>query len=835
MKVVIMAGGFGTRLRPLTCNYPKPMVPMVNKPMLQHIVELLHKYNLKEMISLLFYQPEVIKNYFKDGIDFGIKMSYVDAVEDWGTAGSVKNAKNFLKEPFLVISGDVLTDFNLEEAIKFHKAKKALATMVLTRVRNPLAYGVVITDKHGKIEKFLEKPVWGEVFSDTVNTGIYLFEPEVLEYIPEEKEFDFSRHLFPLLLNEDLPLYGYIADGYWRDVGNLTEYRLTHLDILRGEVRVNIAGEKLDTVGKDIWIGENSRVENFSNLKGGVVIGNNCVIEKDVFISDSVIGDNSVVEEGANIVKSVIWNDVHIGRKAELKENIIGSGTQIKAKAFIQDGAVIADKCVVGEDSLVKANVKMWPNKIVEDGATLSTSLVWGEKWAKNLFGAYGITGLGNIEISPEFAAKVGAAYGAYLGKGSVVVTSRDTHKTSRMINRAIICGLLSSGVDVKDLRAVPMPAMRYTVGKRGEKGAIHTRKSPYDPQLIDIKFCDAGGIDLSAGKEKSIEQLFFREDFRRVSVEETGELTFPARIIESYKESFLDYIDAETIKKANFKIVIDYAFGDSSTLFPSILGELGCEVIALNAYLDETKITKTADEFNKSLKQMSDTVVSLGAGVGFMLDTGAEKIFLSDEKGNILKDDLALAVISLLVSRSLDKKGKIAVPVTASRVIEKIAKQHNVKVIRTPNSQRLITAIAAKKEIDFLGDNSGGFIFPHFLGAFDAMLSVVKILELMAKQNITLNKLVQEVPKFNVWHERVPCSWGNKGKVMRNLMQMAQEEKLNIESLEGVKIYDGEDWILLLPDADKPFFHIYVETASSSKAQSLIEEYKEKITKWQQ
>ncbi len=834
MKAIVLAGGFGTRIRPLTCNYPKPMIPMVNTPMLQHIVELLHKYNLNDILILLYYHPEVIKNYFNDGASFDVKISYAFPVEDFGTAGSVKYVQEFLDNSFLVISGDILTDFNLQEAMDFHKSKKALATIVLTRVTNPLDYGVVITDTNDKIEKFLEKPVWGEVFSDTINTGIYLLEPEILKFIPPSKEFDFSRNLFPLLLSKKLPLYGYVCKGYWRDVGNLTEYRLAHLDILRGEVRVNIKGEKLDTVGKDIWVGKNCRISSSATLKGGVVVGDNCVIKKDAFISDSVIGNNNIVEEGVTIIKSVIWDDVQIGRKAELKENIIGKGTQIKAKAFIQDGAVIADKCVIGEGSRLKANIKMWPHKVVEDGATLSTSLIWGEKWSRTLFDAYGISGLANIEISPEFAAKLGAAYGAYIGKGSCVVTSRDTHKTSRMINRAIICGLLSSGVDVKDLRTVPMPLMRYTVGRRGEKGGIHTRKSPYNPQFIDIRFCDVGGSDLSVSKEKAIEQLFFREDFCRVPVEETGELTFPSRIIEGYKEDFLDYIDKEVIEKAGFKIVIDYAFGDSSTIFPSILGELGCEVVTLNAYLDATKITKSAEEFAQSLRKLSDTVVSLEANVGFLLDTGAEKIFLADEKGNIFKDEIALAVISLLVIRSLSGKGKMAVPVTASRVIEKMAQQYNVEVVRIPNSPRLITEIAAKKEVDFLGDNAGGFIFPQFLGAFDAMLSVVKILELMAKQNISLNKLINEVPKFNVCHERVPCSWGNKGKVMRNIIQMAREKNLVFESLEGVKIYDGEDWILLLPDGDKPFFHLYVETTLPSKAQSLIEKYKTNITNWQ-
>ena len=184
MKAVIMSGGFGTRLRPLTCNIPKPMVPMMNKPMMQHIVDLLKKHGITEIVSTLFYQPDIITGYFGDGAKFGIKMQYRKAEADYGTAGSVRNAADFLDERFIIISGDVLTDFDLTKAIQFHEEKKAKATLVLTRATNPLAFGVVITDSSGKITRFLEKPSWGEVFSDTINPGIYIIDPEVLKLIP---------------------------------------------------------------------------------------------------------------------------------------------------------------------------------------------------------------------------------------------------------------------------------------------------------------------------------------------------------------------------------------------------------------------------------------------------------------------------------------------------------------------------------------------------------------------------------------------------------------------------------------------------------------------------
>ena len=232
-----MAGGFGTRLRPLTINLPKPMVPLVNKPIMEHIVNLLKEHGFNNLTSLLFFHPEAITSYFGDGSAFGVTMKYTRAEADYGTAGSVRNAteQHEIKERILIISGDILTDFDLSAALKFHAEKKAKATIVLTRVKNPLQFGVVITEEDGRIARFLEKPSWGEVFSDTINTGIYILEPEAFERIPYRREFDFSKDLFPLLLEEHSGLYGYVAEGYWRDIGNLIEYHEAHLDVLAGK------------------------------------------------------------------------------------------------------------------------------------------------------------------------------------------------------------------------------------------------------------------------------------------------------------------------------------------------------------------------------------------------------------------------------------------------------------------------------------------------------------------------------------------------------------------------------------------------------------------------
>src|SRR5512138_962274 len=244
MKAVIMAGGFGTRIQPLTSSLPKPMIPLFNRPIMLHIVELLKNHGITDLVMLLYHQPLVIKNFFRDGSEFGVKITYVTPLEDMGTAGAVKCAEKYLDERFVIISGDLLTDFNLEKVIAFHADHRAKATITLTSVKDPLQFGVVITDKEKRIIQFLEKPGWGEVISDTINTGIYVLEPEVLQYIPEGENFDFSQDLFPLLLEKNEPLFGYPAKGYWRDIGNTDSYREAHHDIFKGRVSIRIDGTR---------------------------------------------------------------------------------------------------------------------------------------------------------------------------------------------------------------------------------------------------------------------------------------------------------------------------------------------------------------------------------------------------------------------------------------------------------------------------------------------------------------------------------------------------------------------------------------------------------------
>ncbi len=833
MKAVIMAGGFGTRLRPLTSNIPKPMVPMVNKPMMEHIVELLKAHGIKDIVSALFYQPNVITTYFGDGSAWDINMHYRKAEADYGTAGCVRFSKEFLDERFIVISGDVLTDFDLTAALRFHEQKKAKATLLLTRVSNPLQYGVVLTREDGKITRFLEKPSWGEVFSDTINTGIYILEPDVLELIPEKQEFDFSKNLFPLLLERDLGLYGYIAEGYWKDIGSLNEYQDAHSDVLRGEVLLKIDGEKHD----NLLIGKGSTVEaDPRHLTGNIVIGKNCHIHKGAVISNSVIGDGCELLPGAVVRNSIIWSWTTIGTRTELSHDVIGTNCFIGDDTTILENVFISDSCTIGKDSKLFSNIKLWPEKKVEEGSIVTRSLVWEDKWLRELFTTDSrVSGISNVEITPEFSAKLGAAFGAFVGAGATVIASRDSDNVSRMINRAIITGLMSAGVHCADLRASSIPIIRHELGSGQNRGGIHVRKSPFDKNLTDIIFFDAQGKDLPSSKSKSIERLFFGEDYARAHFDKVGTLSFPERTTERYTAHFLKTLDTQAIRAAGLKLVIDYSNGVALSVFPNILGDINVQVVALNAYLDNRKLTRTKQEFDDSLHQLSYVVTSLKYDLGIMLDVGAEKIYAVDEHGCIIDGDRLLTLMVKFAALANKDLKKIAVPVTASGEIDIIAKEFGLEVLRTRNSHLALMEAAIDKELRFVGGTRGGFIFNEFLSASDGMYSIAKLIEFMAKTGKKLGDLDHETIRLRLEKRKVQCPWHIKGRVMRKLME--DSENISRELVEGVKLSPAHlgtnTTVLINPDHSKPVFHIIAESANAETAQKLVQEYEEKVKHW--
>ena len=297
MKAVVMAGGEGTRLRPMTASMPKPLLPVVNKPIMEHVLLLLKRHGFTHTVVTVQFLASLVRNYFGDGEEWGMTLEYATEEVPLGTAGSVKNAQKLIGgEPFLVISGDALTDIDLTDLVRFHKEKKALVTVCLTRVPNPLEFGITIIDDDGRVQRFLEKPTWGQVFSDTVNTGIYVMEPEALDRVVAGEAVDWSADVFPQLLADGLPVYGYVAEGYWEDVGTHESYLSAQADVLSRHVDVEIDGFE---IAPGVWVAEGADVDPDAVIRGPVYIGDYAKIEAGAQLREhTVIGSNVVSRRG---------------------------------------------------------------------------------------------------------------------------------------------------------------------------------------------------------------------------------------------------------------------------------------------------------------------------------------------------------------------------------------------------------------------------------------------------------------------------------------------------------------------------------------------------------
>jgi mannose-1-phosphate guanylyltransferase/phosphomannomutase len=398
VKAVVMAGGEGTRLRPLTSNQPKPMVPIVGKPCMEHILELVREHGFEDVIVTVAFLPQAIRSYFGNGESLGLDVEYSVEESPLGTAGSVRLASDRLDETFVVISGDALTDVDLDKLVSFHKEKGAAVTIGLKSVENPLEFGIVVTDDDGRIERFLEKPSWGQVFSDTINTGIYVLEPEVLRHIPAGGPYDFSKELFPLLLEMGRPLYGYVFDEYWQDIGNLEQFRQANFDALDERVRLEIPGIRLRG---NVWIGDGAEIDDLDQIERPAFVGNYCRIGADATVGAySVLSNSVTLRERARTSRSVIDAATYVGRSAVVEGAIVGRSCDIGAHALVQEGAAIGDEVALGAESVVAPGVRIYPYKEIETGAQIHESLIWESRAASRLFGRDGVSGLVNVDLT---------------------------------------------------------------------------------------------------------------------------------------------------------------------------------------------------------------------------------------------------------------------------------------------------------------------------------------------------------------------------------------------------------------------------------------------------
>jgi mannose-1-phosphate guanylyltransferase/phosphomannomutase len=832
MKAVIMAGGFGTRIQPLTHSIPKPMLPIMNRPMMEHTMMSLKALGITDFIVLLYFKPEVIQAHFGDGSAFGINITYVLPDADYGTAGAVKKAQEAIgNENFIIISGDLVTDFDFQKIFDYHREKNAQLTITLTSVENPLEFGVVIANDEGKIEKFLEKPSWGEVFSDTINTGIYIIEPEILEYIPKNENFDFAKDLFPLLMRQGVDLMAGHAQGYWRDVGNPESYRDVYEDIMMKRVIFNPEGKCMEYPNGRLYTHADNQIDSSVEIIGTVVLGKNVTLKKGVKLTNVVIGDRVTIGTGSKIHNTVIWGDVQIGKNAKLDGCVICDHNRIGKNVTAKSGLILAQGCDIGELAVVEKDITIWPNKVIEEASIVSRSVILGSRYKNSIFEHGTVVGQSNMELSCEMATKLGEAFGAQLAVGSMVLVSRHYDKSSRMLKRAFLGGLLSAGVDVVDCNALSSSAMRYTLAHDEKYTAgVHFHQKIDDPTSTVITFYNHEALRINNDMAKKMEKAFFKETFRRVDYARIGQI-YPLAIKEEYaqyQKATEMLLESHRLKCLDCRIAVDMTHGLASEVFPTILNNLGVEHIMFNAYEDDKRLSNITTLIKRSHEDMGAVINALKLDAGFILYPHGQRLDMICDQGRVLSKQTALYVVLSLLNQEAKNLGvtkSVFLPTWGADIVY----FDHLEIVR---GQYANFKASTMKKYDLITTGEGNFTFTEFATHRDSMYATLRIVEMMATQKVKLSDIIQGLPRFFYTTIQVPCIQALKGKMMRKFLEDAKGKRAS--TLDGVKIWlDSEDWILMIPDQYGDYLNLTIQAINDEQGERYTQEYMAKIQQW--
>ena len=495
-------------------------------------------------------------------------------------------------------------------------------------------------------------------------------------------------------------------------------------------------------------------VDDLAAIEGPAFLGNYCRVAPEASVGAySVLSASVTLLERARTERSVIDASTHVGRSARVEGAVVGRNCDIRAHAHVHEGAAIGDEVTLGAQSAVLPGVRIYPYKEVETGSQIHESLIWESRGSSHLFGKDGVSGLVNVDLTPDKAVRLAAALGTALKRGSRVVASREAPAACRMIKRAMISGLNSTGVHVADLRILPSAVSRHLLKTHGYDAGFHVAVSHTDPELLQIRFYEQPGIQLTSGLQKEIEKHFTRHELRRAAFNGVGEVSYPARVRESYAQDLLAALDVEAIRAREFRIVVDYGYSATSFVLPLVLGPLGVEAVSAHAFsLEGSDASATLLE---SVGQAKRLVEAVGADLGVVFDRAGERLFLIDEQAQEISVEQALLLYLRLMSTN-GRRGKLAFPITVTSQVEQMVKGSSLEVIRTPASLAELTKAAAEDGVIFAGAVGGGYVFPEFLPAYDGVASLCKLLELLAPIKTPLSELVSELPASTLVHQQL-------------------------------------------------------------------------------
>ena len=764
MKAVIMAGGEGTRLRPLSLGAPKPMTPLLGRPVMEHIINLLKAHRITDICVTLCYKPQMIMDCFGSGDRLGVRLTWFVEEEPLGTAGSVKNCMGHIgDEDFLVIGGDCVCDLDLTALASFHRTRSARATLGLYRHPNPLEYGLVLTGGDGRVERFVEKPGWGQVFTDQINTGIYVLSPAAMDRLPQGMAFDFGRDLFPALLREGAPLYGLPLEGYWRDMGDCGAYLDCACDALSGKVRLDMGLPKRETgvwsarplpqglnLVPPCWIGEGV------SLGEGCLIGPHTVLERN-----ARVGDRSMVQ------RSILLENAAAGERSTLYGAILCRDASARRGAVLNEGAVLGENALAEEGATLLERVRLWPGQTAPAACRLARSITSGSQKGVLRFGDSGaIRGVLGEDIGPEALLTLGSL----LGREGPVGLGCSPTPGAGMLARAAAVGAAAAGSEVLT-HSLTSPVQGA--------GAAAIHQLPVSlfveesENTVFLHFFDKNGLPLGRTRERKLEHALLQGEVRRTRGDKVGRL---GRLELSQEQWAREVAESASLRRPALRRVT-VAVGDATPedrALREALSALGC---------------KLEKEWRPGI-------------AAFHARRGGFSLTARDEGGALVDDGQLLALVCLIEMEN--GSGKVAVPASASAAVELVAAGYGGTVLR----------------LDRDGDQAQE-LYAARPWLRQAPAAAVRICSRMAVSGQKLEALVAKTPRFSSWRREVPLT-SDRGRVMQALAR----EQARQPSGEGLRMRTGSGWVYLTPIARRSALRVIAEGPDLELAAELCDFY---------
>ena len=758
MKTIIMAGGEGTRLRPVSLNIPKPMVKLFDRPVLEHTLNLLKRNRIQEACLTLRFLPQTITNHFGDGSAYGIKLLHQVETTPLGTAGGVAACEDFIAgDHVLILSGDAVCDFDLQQCVDFHFNRDADATIVLYAHPEPLEYGLVMTSSSGRVERFIEKPPWNQVFTNLINTGIYILSPRALAAIPRGRSYDFGRDLFPKLLEQGAAVYGVTAEGYWCDIGSPEAYLQSGLDVLDGHLTLELGVEQR---GQTLWT--HAPLPPGVAVLGPCYIGKNVVLEPGVKLGPhAIIGENSHIAEGTTVTRSMV-NGATIGQGARLDGAIVGRGAALRRGCLLYEGSVIGEGTVLGENTVVDAKVRIWPGKELPPGSRVSENLVTGQPRSGLRFsGGNCLRGEVGVLLTPEACFAIGSA----LGQEGRVGVGCSGEAVSRLSARALLCGVSAAGGLALELDSPFEAAASYAADLYGLGRTVFVREQKGE---LCLKICGPRGLPLTREEERRVESALAAGDLHRATASRTGDMTATTGTLEAYISAAASWGSLEN-EPAPLAVEVKGPGGANRTL-------------------------------RRALQRMGVHIATHGWGVPvFETARGGTILRAEDEEGHSLEPERLLTILVLLELEAGHRT--LAVPYAAPRALDQLAAAFGAKILRLgrdPGASRLY------------------YRLPHFR---DGVFAACRLAGAMVSAGERLHNIQKRAPAFRTARREVPVR-GDRAALMRALVKDVAED--GPELVEGLRVPVGSGWVHVSPSAGRPVLKIHGESTNMEAAEEI-------------